>query len=241
MRRTRRNALRKSLSKVSSLKSGLHPAGKPDHMSRILDAASALFLELGFERTSTADIASRAKISKREMYTHFDDKRAILSAVITKLQKDLSSQMDVVWSTSGDLRTVLLHAGTTIFDFIISEKFRNVFRIVAAESFHDPATAKTFYLLGPSAGRKQTAKYLERQMKAGALRKADALQAADDFLDLVITARFMTMIALGCKERGMKASYHVEHVVDVFLTYYAPVSAPAAPTKSPRKAAAGRG
>ena len=133
----------------------------------------------------------------------------------------MGSEMDVEWGATGDLRSVLLHAGTAIFNFIVSKKFRNVFRIVAAESFHDPLAARKFYLLGPGAGRQQTAKFLERQMKSGSLRKSDPLQAADDFLDLVITARFMTAIALGRKDPEMKASQHVGHAVDVFLTYYA--------------------
>ena len=212
---------------------------KPDHQSRILDAASELFLELGFERTSTAGIAKRAKVSKREIYTHFVDKRAILSAAITGLQHSMGSEMDIEWSATGDLRSVLLHAGTAVFNFIVSRKFRNVFRIVAAESFHDPLAAKKFYLLGPAAGRQQTAKFLERRMKSGDLRKADPLQAADDFLDLVITARFMTAIALGRTDPAMTASQHVEHAVDVFLTYYEPRTTQRPAT--PKKAAARRG
>ncbi len=208
-------------------------AQKPDHLSRILDAASELFLELGFEKTSTADIARRAKVSKRELYTHFKDKRAILSAAITGLQKSMGSEMDMEWGATGDLRSVLLHAGTAIFNFIVSKKFGNVFRIVAAESFHDPLAARRFYLLGPGAGRQQTARFLERQMKTGKLRKTDPLQAADDFLDMVITARFMTAIALGRTDPAMKASQHVPHAVDVFLAYY---STRKSQGPSPRKA-----
>ncbi len=208
---------------------------KPDHVSRILDAASELFLELGFERASTADIARRARVSKRELYTHFADKRAILSAAITGLQKNMWSEMDIEWGATGDLRSVLLHAGTAIFNFIVSKKFRNVFRIVAAESFHDPEAARQFYLLGPGAGRHQTAKFLDRQMKAGNLLQTDPLQAADDFLDLVITARFMTAIALGRTDREMRASRHVGHAVDVFLTYYAPGARSGSRAKPRRK------
>jgi AcrR family transcriptional regulator len=212
---------------------------KPDHLSRILDAASELFLELGFERTSTADIARRAKVSKRELYSHFADKREILSTAITRLQKSMGSEMDIEWGASGDLRSVLLHAGTAIFNFIISKNFRNVFRIVAAESFHDPEAARKFYLLGPGAGRKQTAAFLARHMKSGNLRKTDPLQAADDFLDLVITARFMTAIALGRTDSTMTAGRHVKHAVDVFLNYYAPnagsSNSRAKPLRKPRE------
>jgi AcrR family transcriptional regulator len=202
---------------------------KSDHLARILNAASELFLELGFERASTADIAARAKVSKRELYKHFGDKRAILSACIIKVQKEVWSEMDIQWSQAGDIRSVLLHAGNTIFKLILSDRFGNLFRIVAAESFHDPQTAKQFYRLGPGAGRQQTAKFFKKQIDNGMLLQTDPLQAADDFLDAVITARLMTSIALGNARRSAFAKDHVAHAVDIFLTYYAAKTASPAP------------
>jgi AcrR family transcriptional regulator len=133
-------------------------AQKPDHLSRILDAASELFLELGFERTSTADIARRAKVSKRELYTHFADKRAILSAAITGLQHSMGSEMDVEWGAAGDLRSVLLHAGTAIFNFIASKKFRNVFRSSrqSLSTIPWPPESSIFSDPAPAASRRQS-------------------------------------------------------------------------------------
>src|SRR5580698_11606565 len=77
------------------------------HRQRILDAASEVFLECGFEQTSTAEIAGRAKVSKRELYFHFADKRALLAAVITELQSSMQSRMDVRWSSNEDMEVVL--------------------------------------------------------------------------------------------------------------------------------------
>jgi AcrR family transcriptional regulator len=51
---------------------------------RILDAALALFSARGYARTQTLDIASRARISKRELYRLFESKEAILAACITR-------------------------------------------------------------------------------------------------------------------------------------------------------------
>jgi AcrR family transcriptional regulator len=193
---------------------------KSDHPSRILAAAAEVFLEKGFEETSTAEIARRAKVSKRELYSNFRDKRDILAAVITQLQSDIQAQADVSWSSSGDLRKVLVEAGTRILTFINSEKFGKLFRIVAAESFRDPISARKFYALGPGAGRERTASFLRRHMKAGNLRKADPFQVADDFLDLVISARHLTAIVLGQEDGRQQARRHVHHAVDLFLKYY---------------------
>jgi TetR/AcrR family transcriptional repressor of mexJK operon len=197
-------------------------APKPDHLSRILDAATELFLEAGFSGTTIDDIAKRAKVSKREIYLHFADRPAVLSGCIARMQGDVGAEMDIEWSSDADLRSLLVHAGNKILKLILSEKFRNVFRLVAAESLTDRNAARQFYRLGPEAGRQRTAKVFERQMKNGTLVCDDPLQAADDFLDLVITARLMTAVAIGNATRAMVGKDHVEHAVDIFLTYYAP-------------------
>src|ERR1700741_1249045 len=51
---------------------------------RVLSAAFSAFMERGYERASTLDIATRAKVSKRELYTMFDDKHAMLAACIAE-------------------------------------------------------------------------------------------------------------------------------------------------------------
>jgi TetR/AcrR family transcriptional repressor of mexJK operon len=195
-------------------------AARTDRRARILDAATEAFLECGFEVASTAEIARRAKVSKRELYAHFRDKRDILAAVITELQADIQSKANVSWSSSGDVREVLRQAGTDLLRFINSERFGKLFRIVAAESFHDPVSSRKFYLLGPAMGRKNTAAFLKRHMAQGNLLAADPLQAADDFLDMLVSSRYLTAVVLGQMRSFPKAQVHVEHAVDMFLTYY---------------------
>ena len=197
-----------------------------DHRVRILSAATEAFLENGYEITSTAEIARRAKVSKRELYAYFHDKRDILAAVITELQTDIQSQADVSWSSTGDVREVLKQAGTDLLRFINSERFGKLFRIVAAESFRDPVSSRNFYRLGPAIGRKHTAAFLKRHMAAGNLRSADPLQAADDFLDMLVSSRYLTAIVLGQMRSFPKPQIHVEHAVDLFLTYYGVRKAP---------------
>jgi AcrR family transcriptional regulator len=210
---------------------------KLNHQARILDAASTAFLENGFEFTSTADIAQLARVSKRELYACFADKRAILAAVIARLQQEIHSQVNLSWSSSEDIGNVLTMAGTEILNFISSEKFGKLFRIVAAETFRDPVSAEKFYLLGPGVGRENTASFLKRRMAAGDLRKADPLQAADDFLDLIISARYLTAIVLGQNREVLLTRKHVKHAVEIFLGYYA---SPAPANVSGRKERPGR-
>jgi AcrR family transcriptional regulator len=191
------------------------------HRERILNAAGESFLELGFERTSTAEIARRAKVSKREIYTYFADKRAILSAAITELQYEMQSRMSGIWTSSEELEVVLPKAARILTKYILSERFSKLLRIVATESYHNPQAAAQFYEQGPNVGRRATAAYLKSQMRLGNLREADPLEAADDFLDLVIGAQLMTAVMLGQVKQAPHRRDYVKHAVEMFMKNYA--------------------
>ncbi len=190
------------------------------HKQRILDAASDVFLATGFEKTSTAEIARLAKVSKRELYLHFSDKRALLTAVVNDLQGQMGSRMDSLWASSEAMEDVLLNSAKVIQRFILSERFGKLIRIVAAESYHSPTIARQFFEMGPDSGRRATARYLKKQMKRGNLRKADPLKAADDFLDLVVGAQLMTAVILGQTDSTIPKPSNTRHAVEVFLMIY---------------------
>ncbi len=190
------------------------------HKERILSAASDVFLATGFEKTSTADIARLAKVSKRELYLHFADKRALLVAVVNDLQGDMHGRMDSLWASGEAMEEVLLNSAKVIQRFILSERFGKLVRIVAAESYHNPNVAKQFFETGPNEGRKATARYLKEQMKQGRLRTADPLKAADDFLDLVVGAQLMTAVILGQIDPATPKASDTRHAVEVFLMIY---------------------
>ena len=187
---------------------------------RILDAATNVFLATGFEKTSTAEIARVAKISKRELYLHFADKRALLAAVVEDLQVSMQGRMDETWAATASMEEVLLHSATKIQKFILSERFGKLVRIVAAESYHSPAIAEQFFEMGPNQGRKATARYLRAQMRQGRLRTARPAQGCGRLLDLVVGAQLMTAVILGQIDHATPTRTKARHAVEVFLMIY---------------------
>lgn len=51
---------------------------------KILDAAVALFIEVGFAATGLGDIIERAELTKGALYYHFDSKESLASGVIAE-------------------------------------------------------------------------------------------------------------------------------------------------------------
>jgi AcrR family transcriptional regulator len=55
-----------------------------ERVKQILDVSEQLFLEIGYEATTTRAIAARAEISVGSLYQFFPDKEAILKALATR-------------------------------------------------------------------------------------------------------------------------------------------------------------
>ena len=62
---------------------------------RILGAALSAFMEGGYAQTSTLEIATRARVSKRELYALFGNKEAMLVACITERAQRLKAPLDL--------------------------------------------------------------------------------------------------------------------------------------------------
>jgi AcrR family transcriptional regulator len=62
---------------------------------RILHAAFGAFLEHGYTGTSTLEIATRAKVSKRELYALFSSKEAMLAEGIRRRTEQMQVAPDL--------------------------------------------------------------------------------------------------------------------------------------------------
>jgi len=65
------------------------PRWKPDAVDRLQAAALELFDEQGYERTTIAEIAERAGLTKRTFFNHFADKREVLFGPVSETQQEI--------------------------------------------------------------------------------------------------------------------------------------------------------
>src|SRR5437667_12689157 len=91
------------------------PADQRPVRARIVEAAFSAFMERGFAETSTLEIATRARASKRELYAQFGNKQEMLAACIAARAKRLRMPAD--WPDLRDRETlarVLTAFGTNL-------------------------------------------------------------------------------------------------------------------------------
>ena len=92
---------------------------EPDAYGRLRDAAFALFLEQGYEKTTVAQIAERAGLNRRTFFHHFADKREVVFAGQSDAEDRIAAEitrqpagMDPLHAASAGLR----HAAETLWE-----------------------------------------------------------------------------------------------------------------------------
>jgi AcrR family transcriptional regulator len=135
-----------------------------DVRERILEAAFAAFTESGYAASSTLDIATRARVSKRELYALVGNKQEMLVACITTRAKRLQVPASLPTGDSREmLEQVLTAFGTQLLREITDPTVIAVFRLAIAEAVHAPEVAKALDSIG-----RETSRAALRQVMSGA-------------------------------------------------------------------------
>lgn len=75
--------------------------------TQILDAATGLFLQYGYKRTTVDEIAAKVGIAKGSFYLHFPSKEAVFAAVSQRLAGKVLGEMSRIAASDLDVKTKL--------------------------------------------------------------------------------------------------------------------------------------
>jgi len=167
---------------------------------RILKAAFAAFMKSGYETTSTLEIATRARVSKRELYRLVGNKQEMLIACISERAKRLDVPTDLpVPRDRETLAQVLASFGTKLVREISDPTVIAVFRLAIAEAVHAPEVAQALNSIGREASRAALRKIMARAQASGLLTGRPA-ELAEQFAGL-LWRDLMISLLLGVAER----------------------------------------
>ena len=167
---------------------------------RILDAAFAAFMKHGYAATSTLEIATRARVSKRELYATVGNKQEMLIACISARAGRLQVAADLPAPRDREtLGRVLTSFGTQLMREISDPAVVAVFRLAIAEAVHAPAVARALDSIGREASRAALRKIMT-QAQASGLLKGRAAELTEQFSGL-LWGSLMISLLLGVAER----------------------------------------
>lgn len=155
-------------------------------VSRILGAAFEAFAEEGYAGASTLDIATRAKVSKRDLYANFASKHEVLLACIKSRADRMRLSPDLPIPRSRQMLASTLTAFATNLVLEVSHpSVITTFRLAIAEATRSPEIAKALDSAGRDATRRALAVLLANAQSAGLIGPADPPEMALQYLGLV--------------------------------------------------------
>jgi AcrR family transcriptional regulator len=157
-------------------------------------------MESGFAETSTLEIATRARVSKRELYALVGSKQEMLAACIAERARRL--QVPAELPELHDRQT-LTHAletfGTQLLREVSDPTVIAVFRLAIAEAVRAPEVARALNSIGVETSRAGIREIMTRAKSAGLLG-GDAAEMAEQFAGL-LWGNLMTALLLGAVDR----------------------------------------
>ncbi len=130
-------------------------AGRPaacevvDRMKHLLDIATEVFLEHGYESANVSEITARAGASKNTIYSRYPTKSELFIAVVTRKTRELQEMYAKTLVPKEPLAKVLSEFRTSLLRSLSQPELRALHQVVVAESPEFPKLANAFWEIGP--------------------------------------------------------------------------------------------
>lgn len=184
----------------------------------LIDAATELFLEVGYSAASMNQLVERAGGSKSSIYTYFHNKEGLFVAVIEDMVRDILFPLHAIVPDEQDLRESLCKLADRTLDVLTSRKGLGLSRIVYAESVKLPALGVAFYQHGPGRAIADLGDYLQEMNDSARITCQHPRTAAEFFWGMLLHKPMLQ--GLCGTERPMSArrrKRYVAQVVDTFI------------------------
>lgn len=211
--------------KKSFLPDARHPSPidlLPARRRAILIAAVGVLMEKGYARASTLEIATRARVSKRELYAEFGSKRGILEALIDTSAADM--QAPLTPAEIGDrhaLAAALTTYGVTALTTLTNPYVLAVYRLAIAEAPGNTELGEILDASGREPNRRALVELMRRGQAAGFIGRGDPEQLGQEFFGLLM-GDLMVWLLLGVSEPSSAADIkaRAEHATQALLALH---------------------
>src|SRR5258707_3148817 len=189
---------------------------------RILGAAMETFMEHGFAAATTLEIATRAKVSKRELYSIVGNKQEMLAACIAGRGRRLRLPEGFPAPTdTARLRSALRQYGTTLLRELTDPGVLAVFRLAISESKRSPGIARSLESQGRAPAREALRSLLQSTRDSGLLVGGDLKAMMSHYLGLLWgDLRVWVLLGTAPPPHAKEISHRAEEAARLFLSLY---------------------
>lgn len=179
----------------------------------ILSAATALFIERGYERTCMEDIAKSANVAKQTLYSHFSNKQTLFKEIIHNQTEYFLSDLPMDNDLNVSIDDFLTLIGHKIFTILKDTHTVELLRLVIGETRQFPDLGVLYYDTCVAPAIEKLGTFL-----VGHDYKGDAIKTSKNFFGMV-SGHFVIQSLLDNRFdlNSDMLSNHVEQVVSDYI------------------------
>lgn len=175
--------------------SAYHRQVAATNRATIIGAATDLFLELGYDRTSLARVARSAGVSKATLFKQFPTKAELFEAVVLAAGDEPGDELGD--PPPGDFGAGLIALGLAYAELLSRPRMADLVRTLIAESPRFPELRERTFDFGTLPALAALKRYFEAAKTAGSASVDDPDMAAMQFLGMIATAVFWPRLVHG--------------------------------------------
>jgi AcrR family transcriptional regulator len=186
--------------------------------ARILDAAFEVLREHGYGATQTREIAARAKVSKRDIYSEFGSKDGIFAAMIAARAESMrrpAMQPDV--SSRDAFAATLRQVGLAFLEQLYDPAVVSMFRLAIASVESSPEIARMLNRNAFQPNGRALAEMMSVAIDAGILTGEPSELSSRFFALLTGGAHVPVLLGFAEPPKPRELAQHVDDVAAAFL------------------------
>jgi AcrR family transcriptional regulator len=180
---------------VATQRTPLHVLADEDSSKRrqILDGASKVFMDLGFDGASMGEIARAAGVSKGTLYVYFADKSRLFEAIV---EREMLDQQKTAFNfdPERDVATTLREFGKAYIELLCRPGGGSAIRTVMAIAERMPEVGRRYYENVLEQTINRLASYLQAHVSRNELAIPDCQLAASQFMQMCQASLFLPFI-----------------------------------------------
>ena len=191
--------------------------------ARLLDVATSLFMERGFDGTSIDAVAEAAGVGKPTVYARYRDKRDLFAAVLRgRIRRWLApvsaaAEAQATETSPKSIKTTLHELSRHMVTYTLAPEAGALQRILSAQAVQFPELAKLANEEGWLRTVRGVSSILRQSAARGQIKVDDPELAADMFLNLVLGhCKRLALYGIAADPKTMER--HRKAAVDFFLS-----------------------
>ena len=167
---------------------GVTAAGGDDaRRAAILDASGCVFTEKGFEAATTAEIARRARVSKRDLYRLFDSKKGLAEALVAAHTESMT--IDPRFGDPVDRASflaILAAFGRRFLSEFLDPRRVGLYRLAITEASRSTDLAEALAAQGAERVRRSSIEFVGKAVAQGIVADEDAALVMESYFDVLV-------------------------------------------------------